>query len=347
MLKSRRFWIGLGITALFLFLFLYRTDFAEMGRGLVEANYLFILPGILIYLLGVFFRSVRWRYLLKPMGSFSTLRLFPLIVIGFLVNNILPARLGIVARAYILGEREGISKMATGGTIVVEQVFDGVALLLFAAIISLFVPLEGLLQQAVYAAAGVFLGALLVCFILVSSPRLARRVIAMLLHVLPKRWWGRVEEWLLLLIEGLGIMRSPGKLLIVLVMSMPVWLCEAGLFYMVAVSFDLGQPFHIMLLVTSIASLSWALIFVAPGGVGPFDWFAQQALILLIPAGVIAAEYADLVTAYVIVLHAVILLPMIALGFIFLWWENLSLSKIVPRAEQRLAEEHDAQEDEG
>ncbi len=344
MLRSRRFWIGLGITFIFLFLFLYQTDFGEMGRALREADYPFLLPGILIYLAGVFFRAVRWRYLLKPFGSFSPFRLFPLIVIGFLVNNILPARLGIVARAYILGESEGVSKLATGGTIVVEQVFDGVTLLLFAAILSLFLPLEGWLQQAVYIAAGLFLGALVLCFILASSPRLTQVAIGMVLRILPMGWRGRVGEWLTLLIQGLGVMRSPGKLIVVLLVSVLVWLCEAGLFYMVALSFGLGQPYYVMLLVTSIASLSWALIFVAPGGVGPFDWFCQQALILFIPAGAVAAEYGDLVTAYVIVLHAIILLPMIALGFVFLWKENLSLAKIVSGGKE-LALERDPRED--
>jgi len=333
LLKSRRFWIGVGISILFLFLFLYRTDFAEMGEALGEANYLFLLPGILIYFVGVFFRSLRWQYLLKPLGTFSSFRLFPLIVIGFLVNNVLPARLGIVARAYILGEKEGKSKMAIGGTMVVEQVFDGVTLLLFAAIISLFVPLEGLTQQAVYVAAGLFLGALALCFTLVYSQRLSRRAIALLVRILPKRWRGRAEKWLILLIEGLGIMRSPGKLLTVLTISVLVWLSEAGTFYMIGFAFDLGLPFHVFLLAASVANLAWALL-MTPGGLGPFDYFVKQ--ILWKGFGVTEA----VATSYVVALHAIILLPMIALGFVFLWMENLSLAKIMP-GERRLAQDHD------
>lgn len=263
MLKSRRFWLGVAITLLFLFLFLYRPwgeplDFAEMGRALGEANYIFLLPGMLIFFVGVFFRSVRWRYLLKPLGSFSSLRLFPLIVIGFLVNNILPARLGIVARAYILGEREGISKMATGGTMVVEQLFDGVTLLFFIAVIALFgVSIGGLMQNAIYIAAGLFLGALALCFIFACSPRLARRMVSLVVHLLPQRWRGKTEGWLTRLIEGLEIMRSPGKLLIVFALSTLVWLCEACVFYVVAFTFDLGQPFYVFMLATALANLAW------------------------------------------------------------------------------------------
>ncbi len=335
MLRSIRFWIGVGVTVFFLFLFIFqiRDDFGEMGRALGEANYIFLLPAVFIYGVGLFLRAVRWRYLLMPLKAFSSFRLFPLILIGMLVNNVLPARLGIVARAYILGEREGISKMATGGTMVVEQVFDGLTLLLFVAVISFFAPLTGLLQQVVYIAAGLFLGAVVICFILASSPRVARLAIAVVLRFLPQRWRGKTEKWLLLLIEGLGIMRSPGKLLIVLMISILVWVCEAGMFYMVGFAFNLEVPFYAFLLATAVANLAWALL-MTQGGLGSFDLACQKTLELFnVGAGVAAS--------YTVVLHALILLTTIPLGFVLLWLENLSLAKIVPRQEQKLVERND------
>lgn len=341
MLKNPRFWIGLAISLVFLFLFLYRTDFAEMGRALGEANYVFLLPGFLVYLVGVFLRGVRWRQLLKPLGTFSPFRLFPLVVIGFMVNNLVPGRLGIVARAYILGEKEGVSKMATAGTMVVEQLFDGLTLVLFAAVIALFVPLTGLLQQTVSVAAGLFLAALVLIFVLAASRKLTDLAIGIVLRLLPRRWRKTVGLWLAHLVVGLAIMRSPKRLALILAVSMAVWVCESGLFYLVSLSFGLQQPFHVMVLVTSIASLSWALIFVAPGGVGPFDWFIQQTLLFFVPVGFAAAEYGDVVTAYVIVLHAMLLLPMIALGFVFLWSENVSLTRVVPQAKEEVLAEGD------
>ena len=335
MLRSIRFWIGVGVTVFFLFLFIFqiRDDFGEMGRALGEANYIFLLPAVFIYGVGVFFRAVRWRYLLKPLKVFSSFRLFPLILIGMLVNNVLPARLGIVARAYILGERESISKMATGGTMVVEQVFDGLALLFFAAIISFFAPLTGWLQQVINITAGLFLGAVVICFILASSPRVARLAIAVVLRFLPQRWRGKTEKWLLLLIEGLGIMRSPGKLLIVLMISTLVWVCEAGMFYMVGFAFNLEVPFYAFLLATAVANLAWALL-MTQGGLGSFDLACQKTLELFNVGTGVAASYT-------VVLHALILLTTIPLGFVFLWLENLSLAKVVKRQEQKLAERND------
>jgi len=153
----------------------------------------------------------------------------------------------------------------------------------------------------------------------------------MLLLILPKRWHKTAEGLLLRLIAGLEFMRSPKNLVITLIISVLVWLCESGLYYMVALSFNLGQPFYIMMLVTAVASLSWTLIFIAPGGVGTFDYFCKTTIMLFIPVGVVASTYGASVSAYVIVLHAVLLFPVIALGFIFLWRENLSLAKVIGR----------------
>ena len=323
MLKKRRFWIGLGITLLFVFLFVFevRDDIGEMGRALGEANYLFLIPGILIYYLGVYFRAVRWRFLLKPLGSFSSIRLFPLIIIGMMVNNILPARLGILARAYILGEKDRISKMAVGGTMVVEQISDGVILILFAAIVSLFVPLAGLLQQVIYITSGLFIGGLILCLVLGSSPRLAHAAINIVLRFLPKRFRQRTEQWLVLLIGGFEIMRSPGQLIIAFIVAALVWLCEAGLFHMVGFAFDLGQPFYVYLLAMSVANLAWVLL-MTQGGVGPFDFALQQTLIAFgVSVGV--------ASSYTLLSHALILIMTIPVGFLFLWMANLSLSKVV------------------
>jgi len=328
LLRNKHFLLGAAVSAVLLFLFLYRTDFAEMGQALKEADYVFLIPGVLIYFCGVYFRAWRWKFFLKPLGEFSSFRLFPLVVIGFLVNNLLPGRLGIVVRAYILGEKENVSKMAVGGTMVAEQVFDGMILFVFALFISIAAPLSGRIEQAVDVAAGIFSAALLICFLLVFSERFRNRSISLLLLVLPKRWRDAVRAWLLNMIDGLKFMRSPKQLLVTLIFSVLVWLCEAGLFYMAARSFDLGQPYYIMLLGTSVASLSWALIFVAPGGVGPFDYFCKLTMMLFIPVGVAGSVYEASVSAYVIVLHAVILFPVIALGFVFLWRENFSLAKV-------------------
>ena len=60
MLKKRRFWLGLAVTAAFLTLFLYRTNLGEIGLALGRANYSFVAPAVAIYFLGVWIRALRW-----------------------------------------------------------------------------------------------------------------------------------------------------------------------------------------------------------------------------------------------------------------------------------------------
>ncbi len=321
LLKSKRFWIGVVFSIACLALFLSQVDFSEMGRELSKANYIFLLPAILIYLLGVFFRALRWKYLLKPLGNFPVFRLFSLILIGMLVNNIVPARLGIVARAIILGEKEKISKMAVGGTMVVEQVLDGVILLFFAAIATFFAPLTGWLQNVVYITAGIFIALLILCLVFASSSAAAQKGLNLILHVLPKKWHDKIGEWFMRLIEGLGIMKSLRKLLVVFIMSALVWLCESGLFYMVGFSFDLQQPFYVYMLATAVSNLAWVLL-MTQGGVGSFDLACQKSLELFNIGAAAAASYA-------IVVHALILIITIPLGLICLGVEGLSLSKVM------------------
>ena len=321
LLKSKRFWIGVVFSIACLAFFLSQVDFSEMGHELSKANYIFLLPAILIYLLGVFFRALRWKYLLKPLGNFPVFRLFSLILIGMLVNNIVPARLGIVARAIILGEKEKISKMAVGGTMVVEQVLDGVILLFFAAIATFFAPLTGWLQNVVYITAGIFIALLILCLVFASSSAAAQKGLNLILRVLPKKWHDKIGEWFMRLIEGLGIMKSLRKLLVVFIMSALVWLCESGLFYMVGFSFDLQQPFYVYMLATAVSNLAWVLL-MTQGGVGSFDLACQKSLELFNIGAAAAASYA-------IVVHALILIITIPLGLICLGVEGLSLSKVM------------------
>src|SRR3990172_5613676 len=134
LITSRRLWLGLGGTGLFLGLFFWRTDLGELGDALAQAIYWWVVPAVAIWFLSAAFRSLRWHYLLRRLASLSTRSLYPIVIIGCMANNLLPLRTGELVRAYVLGERHGVSKMSTLGTIAVERVFDGVVLVGFLVV---------------------------------------------------------------------------------------------------------------------------------------------------------------------------------------------------------------------
>ena len=92
-----------------LLIVIYRVDISEIKDSLRDANYYLLAPSIIVYFIAVFFRAVRWRYLLAPIGEYSVGRLYPVVVIGYMANNLLPVRLGELVRSYYLSRREDVN----------------------------------------------------------------------------------------------------------------------------------------------------------------------------------------------------------------------------------------------
>ncbi|MBK5109513.1 MAG: flippase-like domain-containing protein, partial [Anaerolineales bacterium] len=98
-MRRWQFWAGVGISLLFLYIALRGLDFGDVWQTLEGANYWWLIPGVLIYLVAVIARAWRWHYLLRPVKSIPTTTLFPITAIGYMGNNIYPARAGEVLRA--------------------------------------------------------------------------------------------------------------------------------------------------------------------------------------------------------------------------------------------------------
>ncbi|MCK4490806.1 MAG: flippase-like domain-containing protein, partial [Anaerolineales bacterium] len=130
-MKRWQFWVGLGVSAGFMYLALRGLGIGDVWEPLRSAQYWWLLPGVGVYFIGVWVRSWRWHYLLRPIKSVSTPKTFPIVAIGYMGNNIYPARAGEILRAFVLKRKEDISISASLATIVVERVFDGVVMLGF------------------------------------------------------------------------------------------------------------------------------------------------------------------------------------------------------------------------
>ena len=131
MLKRWQFWAGLLISAVFLYFSLRGLKLAEVWETVRQARYGWLMPGVAVYFVGVWARSWRWHYMLRPLKKISTNSMFPIVTIGYMGNNIYPARAGEVLRAVILKQREGVPVSASLATVIVERIFDGVVMLGF------------------------------------------------------------------------------------------------------------------------------------------------------------------------------------------------------------------------
>ena len=345
MLSNRRFWLGLVATLGFLFLFLWKVDFQQTGRELQSANYAYFVPAVLIYLVAFWFRSWRWQYLLSHLKAIPVRRLYPVVSIGYLSNNILPIRLGELVRSHFLGEKEGVSKASALSTIIVERVLDGLTLLFLVAVTWPLLPWTDILRtddgglNTLWVAlsilvAAIFVAGFLVLLVLAVSPQLGQKLARLITRMSPSALRPKVESILYLLLDGLGALRSPPKLLRIFLLSLPVWLLEAAMYYVIAISFDLGQPFEVILLVTATSNLATAVPS-SIGGIGPFEVVAKSTLIAF-GVGVEAA------VAYAFFVHIIALwLPVNALGLVFLVKENMSLAQLARTKQISLSSDGD------
>jgi uncharacterized protein (TIRG00374 family) len=336
LLKSRRFWIGCIISLILIVLFFYQVDFGEIGQALATARYIFVLPAIAVLVIVMGLKAWRWRYLLRPLKKTSLKSVFSIEVIGHMVNAILPLRIGEVARAYLLGEKESVSKAATMATVAVCRVFDGLALLFVVVVLALFLPVATWLKPVIYITTAILIGILGIFLLLASSRQRLRRVTDCLLRPFPPGWQTRLKEWIDLFISGLAAMKNPFQLVSVFLLSVVIWIGEGSMFYLIAFSFDLGQPFHILLLAATAANLA-LLVPSSPGGIGNFEYFCIQVLVFYAVDG-------NLARAYAITVHAALLIPIILLGFYFLWMENISLADLARRPASETGQSRNLQE---
>jgi uncharacterized protein (TIRG00374 family) len=335
LLRSRRVWLGFLLSLFFLGIFLWQTDFGEIRDAFAEANYAIALASLPVYFAGIWVRTIRWQYLLRPIARIRAARLYPVVIIGLTANNLLPARIGELVRAYLLGEREKVSKAAALGTIAVDRLFDGLTLIPMLVITAAFIGVDeefelprvgwnvDLFGLAVIMAI-LFGVALVVLFVLAYSPVWRDRADRLLMALTPKRFEPAVTGLMHSFVDGLASLRSPADLGVAFVTSAISWVLEATMYYMVGLAFDLDVGFQYYLLVTAAANLAIS-VFASQGGIGPFELVTKQ---VMIAAGVTTS----LATAYAIGLHALVLLPVIIVGLYFLWTMDLSVGEMFRRS---------------
>ncbi len=329
--KRIRLALGLAVSLFFLVWLFRGVDLARVGGILRDADYTWIILALPIYFAGVWLRALRWQYLLSPIKALKARKLFPYTVLGFMANNVLPLRAGELVRAYLLGEKEEISKTSILATILVERVLDALTLLLFALAISFLVPLPDWLRTGVTMAGLVFLGLLVLSLASAFLSGAALAVTGLLVRVLPGSWQPRVQNVVRLFLEGLASLKQGRVLGMVSFISLLVWLAETGLFFMVGYGFRLPPlPFHAFLLTMSTANLGISIPS-SQGGIGPFEFIASRTI------GLFQVD-PSLATAYAIGVHAALLVPITILGFFYLWREHLSLGSITESRAEEIGE---------
>jgi glycosyltransferase 2 family protein len=232
-------------------------------------------------------RSLRWRYLLAPLGvRIPNGPLLAISSVGFMAILALPARLGELVRPGLMRKR-GISASAALGTVGVERIIDGllVSLFVFIAFFSLRGPNSpGWMMLTAYITLAVFIAAL--AFLIGALKWPARSVQFWLrISLLPRfapRLAGVIEQKLLEMIRGFEVMRDPRNLIAFVVWSVVYWACNGVGVYVLARAFDLDLSVVGAFAVMGITGVG-IMLPNAPGLMGQFQAFTLVGLSLYIP----------------------------------------------------------------
>jgi len=315
--KRWQFWLGAGISALFLTIALRNLHLSDVWEAVRTANYIWIVPGVAVYFFGVWVRTWRWDYLLRPVKRIPVRRLFPVVVIGYMGNNIFPVRAGELIRAYLLRKREGVSISTSLATILVERVFDGLVMLMFVFIGLPFTPMPGWLQGMVIAASLLFFGALAVFMVLAIKVEWAETVYGWVIdRLVPARFRPPIRGFADRFMTGLQALRSGRAVLMLFLTSIVIWLAETVKYWFVMHAFGFTVPFWVLMLMNGIVNLA-TTIPSSPGYVGTFDAPGIEILSIF---GVDRA----LAASYTLVLHVALWLPITLLGLWYMTRESLT-----------------------
>jgi uncharacterized protein (TIRG00374 family) len=320
-LLSPKFWISIAISAVFMYLALRGQNFSEIWHALQSARYIWILPAIVCYFVGVVIRTFRWHVLLRSYAPIPTRRLWPVMIIGYMANNILPFRAGELVRTYVLSEREKVTKSATLATIVVERVFDGLTMLAFILFATAFIDVNARVHQLILVAAALFLGGLSVFFLIAFSGAWRVRLLRPVLTRLPHSIATKVEVLIAEFVSGLGSLRRAHDTGLVALTSIGAWAAEATMYALVARAFGLHLSAAGAMLTTGVANL-FTLVPSSPGYIGPFE-----AGVLLVCQQILKLDM-DATAAYALVLHATLYFPVTVWGLYYWFRQHLSLRNV-------------------
>lgn len=328
--------LGAVITLSLLWWVLRDVSPASVWAELREANPWWLLAAVVLATFSFVLRAIRWRVLLEPGhegSSFETR--FGATCAGFAANNIFPARLGEIVRAYVLSRVAGLPFGASVGSLVVERVLDGLVLASFlvGAVLSPAFPLgdaeaAAWVRRTALAGSVVFAFGFLVLWLVARWPSVFLRFWeATADRVIPDSLSDRATGLVTTLVHGLGALARFGVLMRAIGWSLVVWVCLGVSIWAGLLAFDVTTPGFVgSLFVQAVIGFSVAL----PSTPGFFGVFEAGARIGLQPWGVGDAAVVSFATSY----HILTFIPVTVLGLLYVRRIGLRWSEVRRRSDE-------------
>jgi len=326
---------GVAVTVVLLWWALRGVSFAEVWAQMRQGDPLLLTAAVAVATFGFVIRALRWKLLLATVRADTSLRSrFAAVSIGFMANNVLPARVGEFARAYAFSRLEPVSASAAFGSLVVERFLDGVVLLLLLVVPTLTpgFPTGGALSQglgAVILRGGI--GAVVVVtaglVVMAVWPSAFMRGAERTASHLPSSLARPAVDALKALLDSIAVLRSPRLLTLGLLWTAGFWLFHGLSFWLGMMAFGIHTGLVSAWFTEAVVGFGVAIPS-APGFVGTFHASANFALTNVY--GVDEARSLAFAFGY----HFGGWIPITVIGLAYAWRLGLSLGDVGAAAER-------------
>ena len=322
-LGSRHFSIGLGLltSAVALLWLAQQFDFVDFSESLRNLEPVILAPVPMLILASFCIRAQRWRLLIEHQPPVRYWPSFCALMIGYLLNNLLPARAGDVARALELGRAEKMSRTKVLATLVTERTVDLVATLAILSLVLLSYPaLPTWLKKAGF---GVLFAASAAMILLILAHTTGRRwvfpLVSLVTRRLPESIAKKSRQMVVSALDGVAGMFRPAHAVGFISLTGLLWLFEVGIVYLVATAVGLPLALGNALFVLLVLAIG-SMVPSSPGFVGTYEFFGISALALLDIQGGHAL-------AFVVLLHIVTLSGSTFLGMLCLLFRPMNTAE--------------------
>ncbi len=317
------------IAAVFLYLAFRSTNPQELWQSLKSAKFFWVVLLIPIGLISNWVRAVRWAYLLAPVKSKTSVRnLFSAVMIGYMVNNVLP-RVGELVRPYVLGNLEAISKSSALGTVVIERILDLITFTFVLCAVLFLYPhaLDAFVSNVESIRVLFLIGsivALVLFIILFLKSESLFSLIKIVKPVIPKRYASRVDRLIGSFLSGFAVVRMHDKLTPIVVWSLILYTVYGLSLYVAFFALEpiarLHLDFGAAMVLLTVSSVAYILP--APGALGTYHSFLTFSLIKLYGADGIAS------LTYSIITHEVGYITTNVVGIYYFLKDRVKLSEV-------------------
>jgi uncharacterized protein (TIRG00374 family) len=317
--KTFRIVVGYVVASVCLFWVFHDTNWKALARDIAAINWWWVCLGVLFNVLGTFSQGYRWHLLLKPMGAIRIRRATQAIFSGFFINDILPMRMGEIARGYIVSVWLSKDFVSIIPSMALERLFEGVWLAIGIGLTAIFVPLPRDLDRAADIFGLIVLALVgLVLFITMRKRSVEGKERAeSLIHA---KWLRELKSLLERLGDGFRSIGLSRNFFLAFFVSLFFFVFQAFSFWFITKAYGLHFSFWVGAAILFIIIFGTALPNV-PANIGTYQFFCVVGLTLFGVEKTAAAGFS-------IVAFALLTLPPLAIGFFALARSRMTLASI-------------------